>query len=152
MDLKNYLDQMGFRYEWSEHTSAHTARSLARKARVPADQVIKPVLVKVDGEFVLCALPANYRVNLNQLRMELGADETTLAGEGDLTCLFADCEPGAEPPVGWLFGLPTLMDESLFEDAKVTFQAGTHRDAVSMSFMDYFRLARPYVGHFGQHV
>jgi hypothetical protein len=41
------------------------------------------------------------------------------------------------------------MDESLFDDGQVTFQAGNHREAVTMSFMDYYRLAKPAVGHFG---
>jgi len=73
------------------------------------------------------------------------------AGFHGTTCASsADCEPGAQPPIGWLFGLPTFMDESLFDDGQVTFQAGNHREAVTMSFMDYYRLAKPAVGHFGQ--
>src|SRR5262245_50157947 len=138
MDLREHLDQLGVRYEWSRHSRAHTAQSLAAKEQVPADNVIKPVLVKIDGEFVLCALPASRRVDLERLQLELGAEETRLANEADLSDLFEDCELGAEPPIGWLFGLPTLMDESIFDDATVTFQAGTFRDAVTMKVMDYY--------------
>ena len=81
--------------------------------------------------------------------MEVGAEEIRLANEEELAGLCADCEPGAQPPIGWLFGLPTFMDESLFDDGQVTFQAGNHREAVTMSFMDYYRLAKPAFGHFG---
>ena len=83
-------------------------------------------------------------------RYENSSEEIRLANEEELACLCADCELGAEPPIGWLFGLPTFMDESLFDDGQVTFQAGNHREAVTMSFMDYYRLAKPCVGHFGQ--
>ena len=109
MDLRSFLDSAGCRYAWSRHGDAFTARGLAQREHVPAHHVIKPVLVSVDGEFVLCALPATHRIDLALLQMEVGA----------------------EPPIGWLFGLPTFMDESLFDDGQVTFQAGNHREAVT---------------------
>jgi Ala-tRNA(Pro) deacylase len=149
MDLKAHLERIGCRYSWSRHSDAFTARGLAQREHVPANHVIKPVLINVDGEFVLCALPATHRIDLGLLQMELGAEETRLANEEELQTICGDCELGAEPPIGWLFGLPTFMDESLFDDGQVTFQAGNHREAVTMSFMDYFRLAKPAVGHFG---
>jgi Ala-tRNA(Pro) deacylase len=150
MDLKSYLDQMGLRYRWSQHSEAFTSPALARREHVPQEAVVKPVLVKADGEFLLCALPASYRIDIDRLRMELGAEQIQLADEADLKTVFGDCETGAEPPVGWIYGLTTLMDDSLFEDPHVTFQAGTHRDAVTMSFLDYYRLARPSIGHFAE--
>ncbi len=152
MDLKSYLDEAHCHYQWSVHSNVFTARTLASAEHVPSEQVVKPVLVKIDGEFVLCALPASYRVDLNRLRTETGAENADLADETDLRAVCSDCEVGAEPPIGWLFGLATLMDESLFADAKVTFQAGTHREAITMPFMEYYRLARPVVGSFGQQV
>lgn len=151
MDLKSFLDEKGFRYQWSMHPAdAYSAQVLAAREHVPGHQVVKPVLVNADGEFVLCALPASYKIDLEELRRELGATEARLADEDDLLQVCADCELGAEPPIGWMFGLPTVIDESLFDDRRVTFQAGTHRDAVTMSFLDYYRLAQPVVGHFGR--
>ena len=44
------------------------------------------------------------------------------------------------------------MDESLFADDRVTFQAGTHRDAVTMTLADYRRVAQPEVAYFGKHL
>jgi Ala-tRNA(Pro) deacylase len=150
MDLKSLLDEKGFRYQWSMHADVFSAQALAAREHVPGHQVVKPVLVSADGEFVLCALPASYKIDLEELRRELGAVEARLADEEDLSELCGDCELGAEPPIGWMFGLPTVIDESLFDDRRVTFQAGTHRDAVTMSFLDYYRLAQPVVGHFGR--
>lgn len=152
MDLRKSLDECGCHYDWAEHAEVFSAADLAAEERVPSKQVVKPVLVKVDGEFLLCALPASYRVDLALLREETGAERAELAAEADLQAVCADCELGAEPPIGWLFGLPTLMDESLFEDDRVTFQAGTHRASVTMPFREYYQLARPVVGSFGLRV
>jgi Ala-tRNA(Pro) deacylase len=149
MDLRSFLDSAGCHYSWSRHGEAMHARALAQREHVHPGHVVKPVLVSVDGEYVLCALPATHRIDLALLQMEVGAEEIRLANEEELAGLCGDCEIGAEPPIGWLFGLPTFMDESLFDDGQVTFQAGNHREAVTMSFMDYFRLAKPAVGHFG---
>ena len=56
------------------------------------------------------------------------------------------------PPIGRMFGMPMLMDESLFADDRVTFQAGTHQEAVTMSLADYRRVAMPEVAYFGKHL
>jgi Ala-tRNA(Pro) deacylase len=64
--------------------------------------------------------------------------------------VFDDCEVGAEPPIGAIFGIPTIMDESLAAQEQVTFQSGTHAEAVTMRLDDYRRIAQPGVGHFGR--
>jgi Ala-tRNA(Pro) deacylase len=152
MTIQSYLDQMGVRYRHSRHEIAYTAQDLAAMEHVPGRQVIKPVVVRADGQFVMCALPASYRVDLDELRDQLQASNVDLADEGLLGNLFPGCELGAAPPIGRMYGMPTLMDESLIADDHVTFQAGTHEDAVTMSLADYRRIAQPEVAHFGRHL
>ena len=150
MRLQSYLDRMGISYRLSQHDTAFTAQDLAQKEHVSGDKVIKPVLVEADGQFVLCALPASYRVDLDALRRELGAQDMRLVDEQTLQDVFEDCDRGAEPPIGALFGIPTIMDDSLAALDQVTFQAGNHAEAVTMRLDDYRRLAQPGVGHFGK--
>lgn len=150
MDLRSHLDQLGVEYQWHHHDAAYTARSLAQTEHVSGKKVIKPVVVNADGHFVLCALPANEYIDLEQLRAELDAEDTQLASEPQLGEIFRDCELGAEPPIGGLYGLPTLMDRALADQDRVVFQAGTHEDAVQMSMQDYMRLAKPRVVRFGR--
>jgi Ala-tRNA(Pro) deacylase len=152
MNLQSYLDELGVHYRLSRHDEAYTAQDLAAAEHVSGREVIKPVIVQADGQFVMCALPASYRVDLDELREQLQASDVKLADESKLSEMFPDCELGAEPPIGRLYGMPTIMDESLFADEKVTFQAGTHRDAVTMSLADYRRVAMPEVAYFGRHV
>jgi len=125
---------------------------LAEKEHVKGRRVIKPVIVRADGELYLCALPASHRIDLDALAGQLEANAVSLINEDQLAELFPDCEIGAAPPIGWMYGLTTLMDESLIRDDHVTFQAGTHSDAVTMSLADYRRVARPEVAYFGRHL
>ena len=152
MNLQSYLDEMGVHYRASKHEDAFTAQDLAAAEHIPGRKVIKPVVVRADGEFVMCALPASYKIDLGELRQQLQCEEVQLADENALQEIFGDCELGAAPPIGRLYGIPTLMDESLFADDRVTFQAGTHCDAVTMTLADYRRVAQPEVAYFGRHV
>ena len=151
MDLQSYLDRFNVRYLVTEHPVAYTAQSLAQAEHVSGYQVIKPVLVEADGQMIMCALPACDRVDLEALRDDLEVDHVRLADETTLRDVFQGCELGAEPPIGALFGLPTIADESLLTQRKVTFQAGNHHEAVTMSMDDYRRLAQPGVGRFAIH-
>lgn len=150
MNLQSYLDEMGVRYRLSQHPIAYTAQDLAMSEHVPGRMVVKPVVVKADGQFVMCALPACYRVDLDELKEQIQASRIELADEPKLSELFPDCELGAAPPIGRLYGMTTLMDESLTKDDRVTFQAGTHSDAVTMSLADYRRIAQPEMAHFAR--
>ncbi len=151
MDFRSFLETNHVDYEWLCHTNAYSAQQLAQREHVPGDEVIKAVVVQADGQFVLCCLPATYRIDWDELRRELRADVLRLASEMELPAIFDECELGAEPPFGNLFGLPMLMDASVFADEMVTFQAGTHSDAVRISFGDFIRLSQPKIGHFARH-
>lgn len=150
--LQSFLDEHGATYRVSHHDSAYTAQDLAMAEHVPGLRVIKPVLVRADGRYVLCALPACHRVDLEELRRQIPAAEVRLADERTLGSLFPDCELGAEPPVGRMYDLLTLMDESLTADDHVVFQAGTHSDSVTMTLAEYRRVAQPEIAHFARHV
>ena len=152
MNLQSYLDEMGIHYRLLQHPTTYTAQDLAATEHIPGKQVIKPVVVRADGEFLMCALPASHRIDLEELRTQLEANHVQLADESALRDLFPDCELGAEPPIGRIYGLPTVMDESLISDPMVTFQAGSHSKAVTMSLADYRRVAQPEIAHFGRHL
>jgi Ala-tRNA(Pro) deacylase len=150
--LQSFLDELDATYRVSHHDTAYTAQDLAMAEHLPGRRVIKPVLVEADGQFVLCALPACYRVDLNELREQIPAQDVRLADERLLGRVFPDCEVGAVPPVGRIYGMLTLMDESVTADDHVTFQAGTHNDSVTMTLAEYRRVAQPEIAHFARHV
>ena len=150
MNLQSYLDENGVRYRISRHSITFTAQELAAAEHFPGKRVIKPVVIQADGHFVMCALPACYRIDIAELKQQLCVKDVHLIDEETLRQLFDDCEAGAEPPIGQLYGMSTIMDESLSRGNQVMFQAGTHRDAVEMSLAEYRRIAQPEIAHFGR--
>lgn len=105
-------------------------------------------MVVADNKLVLLALPAPYRVDLAKVGAILGAQEVNLAEEDEFAHTFPDCEVGAMPPFGNLYGLPVYVDKALAEDEVIVLQAGTHTDTISLRYADFARLVNPAVAEF----
>jgi len=148
MTLQSFLDDNQIHYRFCRHQPAYTAQELAAVEHVSGKRVIKPVIVRADGQYFMCALPACYRVDLAELKEQLLADEVEVVDENRLRQRFGDCDLSAAPPIGWLYGMTTLIDESLAHGDRVLFQAGTHEDAVEMSLADYRRVTQAEMAHF----
>jgi Ala-tRNA(Pro) deacylase len=152
MRVTEFLDKSAVPYEVSQHPPAFTAQQMASVEHEPGQYVAKPVIIKADGEYLMCVLSACYKIDLGALKDQLGARSVELAEEKEIGKIFADCELGAEPPFGNLYDLPTLMDKALEADDHITFQAGTHEKAIRMSMADYRKLVKPKVLEFSYHM
>ncbi|MBC8481833.1 MAG: YbaK/EbsC family protein [Planctomycetes bacterium] len=152
MGVIELLNEKGVGYELSEHVPAFTAQRMAALEHEKGVFVAKPVVVKADGEFMMCVLSANHKVNLNKLKEQLGAQSVELAEEEEIGRICNDCELGAEPPFGNLYNLPTIMDKSLLLDDHITFQAGTHEKCIRMRIEDFRKLVDPKVMDFAYHI
>jgi Ala-tRNA(Pro) deacylase len=64
--------------------------------------------------------------------------------------LFPDCETGAIPPFGELYGVPVYLDEALAEDEEIVFSAGTLSESVRMGSADFVRLVKPKICSFAE--
>jgi Ala-tRNA(Pro) deacylase len=129
---------------------AFTAREVASAEQVPAHNMAKTVVIHDDVGYGMAVLPGDTLVDLYQLRTDLGMSHLRLATEQEIGKLFPDCELGAMPPLGNLCGLPVYVDASLARREVIAFNAGTHRDAVHMRYIDFERLVRPQVLHFAR--
>ena len=151
MKVKEFLDETLARYELMRHRPTFTAQQMAAEEHVPGLQVAKPVVVKADDEYYMCVLPACYKVDLDLLKRQIGAENVELADESEMAELFPDCSLGAEPPLGSIYGLLTLMDKSLEADEYIVFQGGEHDSAVKMEVSEYERVANPRILSFSYH-
>lgn len=149
--LLNYLENQGVSYTVIAHPLRYTAQEIASVAHVPGDQMAKTVMVKVDDELAMAVLPAPYRVNLTALRRSLDAEKVTLASEYEFRRRFPECEPGAMPPFGHLFGMPVYVDSRLEDEMQVSFCAGSHTEVVQICYADFIRLVHPLVLDFAWH-
>jgi Ala-tRNA(Pro) deacylase len=115
---------------------------------VPGRNWAKVVVCLVDGEPVQAVLPATTTVNLDRLLELTGGGEIRLAEEDELGQLFRDCEPGAMPPFGPLYGQAVFADASLAAESDIVFNGGTHMDAIVMRWADFASTVNPIVGTF----
>ena len=146
--LKDYLDRHTVPYEVLIHQEAYRAPEIAHALHAPEKEMAKVVIVTVDGRFVMTVLPANWKVDLHRLRDVFLTSHVRLATEEEFKDLFTDCEVGAMPPFGNLYGLDVYVDRSLIEDEQIVLQAGTHSEAIRMRYADFANLVQPRVAEF----
>jgi Ala-tRNA(Pro) deacylase len=91
----------------------------------------------------MAVVPASFKVDLLKLKKYLGADTVEVAAEADFREHFPDCETGAMPPFGNLYGMEVFADSSLAVDKEIAFNAGSHRELVRMAFADFRGLVNP---------
>ncbi len=152
MNVEEFLREQKIPFEKSSHPATYTAQGLAAEEHVPGMDVAKPVIVKAGDRFFMCVLPACCRLDLDRVADVLNVEKAELASESEMASLFGDCELGAEPPFGKLYGLATFMDESLRGGEKIVFQAGSHTESLRMRRADYEKLAQPTVASFAHHL
>ena len=146
--LKAFLDEQHIKYVSITHSTAYTAQEIAASAHIPGKEVAKTVMVKVDGAMAMAVLPASYQIDFDLLKTAIGAQEVELATEEEFKGLFPECEVGAMPPFGNLYGMDVFMAASLAEDEEIAFNAGSHTELIQMAFPDYVRLVTPVQLHF----
>jgi Ala-tRNA(Pro) deacylase len=143
--LRVFLEENRAEYTHTVHPLAYTAREVASAERLPAREVAKTVVVFGDDGFHMMVLPANRVVDFQEVRVTLGLSHARMATEEELRVLFPDCELGAMPPMGNLYGIPVYLDSSLAGEPTIAFNGGTHRDEVHMRTADYRELVNPAV-------
>lgn len=143
--LKKYMDDNGVEYEVMTHGEAFTAQEIAAMMHVSGGILVKVVMMNSDRGNLMVALPADRIVDIAKLREQLGLRMAAIAREDEFKKLFPDCEVGAMPPFGNLYGVPVYVDETLTADEYIVFQAGTHYEAIRMKYADFERLVGPSV-------
>ena len=93
----------------------------------------------------MAVLPASYQVDFKLLSKAFGTEKVTLATEAEFTDRFPDCELGAMPPFGHLYGMEVYVAEVLRVNKEIVFNAGSHTELIRMRYEDFEKLARPKV-------
>lgn len=146
--LKEFLDRNKVKYTTINHSTAYTAQEIAAAAHVPGKELAKTVVVKIDGKMALAVLPASRRIDFARLQQLAGAKKVELAPEQEFKELFPECEVGAMPPFGNLYGMEVYVAQELAEDEQIAFNAGSHTQLIKLAYKDFERLVQPKIGQF----
>jgi Ala-tRNA(Pro) deacylase len=141
--LQHFLDQRATNYATIRHPESFTAQETAAVAHVPGRELVKTVMVKLDGRLVMVVTDAAHRIDLEQLCAATGARRAELAQEYEFKQIFPDCELGAMPPFGNLYDIEVYADTRLAEDAAIVFPAGSHTELLQMPYGEFERLVCP---------
>ncbi len=147
--VKDFLDTNRIHYASIVHPTSYTAQGTAAYAHVSGKELAKTVIVRIDSTLAMAVLPASAQLDLSALKKVTKAKTVGLAGEAEFEFKFPDCDLGAMPPFGNLYGMPVYVDEMLTYDKEIAFNAGSHSELVRMAYEDFERVVNPIVGRFG---
>jgi Ala-tRNA(Pro) deacylase len=143
--LKEFLDREHVKYVSLIHSPAYTAQEVAQSAHITGRELAKIVIVELDGNMAMAVLPANRKIVLQDLREVTGSEQVKFASEEEFRRKFPDCETGAMPPFGNLYGMDVYVAESLTQNEEITFNAGSHTEVIKVPYKDFERLVQPRV-------
>ena len=146
--LKEFLDSNNIKYVTISHSAAYTAQEIAASAHIPGKELAKSVLIKIDGKMAMAVLPASDKVDFDLLKDTLRGENIRLAYEQEFIDRFPDCELGAMPPFGNLYGMDVYVAKSLTENEEIAFNACTHSQLLKLSYKDYENLVKPRILEF----
>jgi len=141
--VTEYLEDEHVTYEVLHHDLDFTAQETAADTHTPGKEFAKTVVLGMPGGHAMAVLPALHKLDLEKIRRGIGTRQVRLADEEVMENLCPDCDVGAEPPFGNLYDMPVYVDPTLTLDEYITFNGGTHKDAIRMRFSDYERLVHP---------
>ncbi|WP_406693524.1 YbaK/EbsC family protein [Singulisphaera sp. Ch08] len=143
MCIRDYLQSRHVWFETLLHPPAPSSSKLAQTVHVSGRFVAKGVLVSTGGAYVLAVLPATTRIDMERLGQALQGQSLRIATEDEVERVFEDCERGALPPFGRLYGLTTLVDASLSGGSEIVFVGNSRHEGVRMRYRDYEAIETP---------
>jgi Ala-tRNA(Pro) deacylase len=142
--LIDCLNENKVQYEVLRHAEAVTAQRIAEAEHIKGRHQAKVVMIKSGEQHFMMVLPADCRIDLEKAEKVIGK-AVSLDQEKDFKSIFPESVTGAMPPFGNLYGLTTYVDKHLAAEDYIVFEAGTHTDAIKMSYRDYEKIVQPKV-------
>lgn len=137
--VKAHLQRTGVQYELIEHPHSRNSLQSAQFAKVEPDKVAKAVIIHDGDNYRMCVIPADHRLMLEWLNQGLRRN-FRLATEKDLRELFDDCEPGAVPALGQVYGMPVIWDNELEGLADIYLESGDHCHLIHLDHGGFLQL------------
>ncbi len=150
ISIRTHLTNLQIPYREVHHeptlTSEDSARARGEDLRIGG----KALLIKTGDTFRLFVLSASRKLDSAAVKTRFGVKKIRFASAGELRDL-TGLVPGSVPP----FGAPILpfelyVDESIFANEKIAFNAGSLTDSIIMSVPDYRTAANPQTFRFSE--
>lgn len=137
--VESCLDRYALRYCVISHPRSMSSRDTAQTATIPAHAIAKAVVLNDGQGDLMAVVPGDSHVDVAELSRKLGR-HLHLVEEMRLAYLFKDCELGAVPPIGFAYGMETIIDDRLLDLPEICFVAGDHNKLVCIKRDDFLLL------------
>lgn len=137
--VEAHLNRVGVRFDLVEHPLSASSLETARTAHISPNQVAKAVITHDGEQFCMCVIPASHRLVMEWLNQQMHGN-FRLATEEELQRLFDDCEPGAVPALGQVYGMSVIWDESLKDIEDLYLESGDHRNLIHINHAGFMEL------------
>ncbi len=137
--IEAHLHKIGVNYDLVEHRHSQSSIQSALFAKLPPPQVAKAVIAHDGDKYCMCVLPSNHRLVLDWLNDRMHG-RYRLATEEEISALFDDCEPGAVPALGQVYGMPVIWDEELNDVQDIYLEGGDHQHLIHLDHGAFLEL------------
>ena len=146
-EIINLLNKNNISFKLFEHEPTPTSKDAARVRGTKEEQGAKAIILRSKGQFYLCVLPGNKKIDLKKLRLIIKQKSLSLATREEVIKV-ANCVPGEVPPFGNLFKIKTFVDKSLLKNEEIAFNAGLMTRSIGMKTLDFLKIVNPTVEDF----
>lgn len=143
-DLIKYLTDNHVAFNALSHVPTHTSRAVAMANHVSEECVSTVRVFRALQKYWLAVLPGNSQLNIDELRRLLSADVSPVS-DWDVERLFPECESGALPPFGKLYGMNVIADATFQRTGRMVFNACCHTVSIAMDWSAFERLEHPQI-------
>lgn len=148
MHILKYLWANRVKFRVVGKIPAYLSQHLDATTLLPGRVCAKTILMNADSKYWMVVVPANDSVDGRELQRALQVKRVDVVTKEDLETIIPDCEAGAIPPFGNLYGFPVIVEKSISENDEIAFNACSSTDFIVMKYKDYHRLAKPIIASF----
>jgi HD-like signal output (HDOD) protein/prolyl-tRNA editing enzyme YbaK/EbsC (Cys-tRNA(Pro) deacylase) len=118
------------------HARTDTLQAAAQLLDIPGERFSRAVVLASGDAILMAVVPLSSVLDLDAVAKTTGKSWEPVTGSL-LARLFPDCEPGSLPPLPAAYGLDGLIDEGLFRQDMVHFEAGSHTSVCRVDQRDF---------------
>ncbi len=141
--IRELLEREGIQFRELHHAPTRTSEESAKARGEPLEIGGKALLMKAGDDYALFVISAARRIDSGAIRRHLSTRKLRFATADELKeqtgLLSGDVPPFGEP----ILPFPLYADESVFENDRIAFNAGSLTDSIIMQVTDWERVVRP---------
>jgi Ala-tRNA(Pro) deacylase len=134
-----HLNKIGVNFDLVSHAHSRNSMQSARMSKLPPSQIAKAVILHDGDRYRMCVIPANHRLILERVNAHMHGNYR-LATEREVAMLFDDCEIGAVPALGQVYGMPVSWEVEFNHAKDVYLESGDHEHLIHLQHGAFMEL------------